>query len=166
MLPDPKQRNRWFVITKVWYNDFWFRTQEENGWTWDWIIARSGCWWDPKAEWWPMGGCITEGPDVSVEMHGIDPKTTTVVYVAYSMNSWWDIGGSDMWIREYLSDDPYIYDVYHAPRYKRWNQLWTPKNDWKNMGQRRWYPEGVQVKMATKSKKAKKATKAKKAPQA
>jgi hypothetical protein len=52
------------------------------------------------------------------------------------MNS--DIGGSDMWMRDYLTN---LYDVFHAPSCKRWSNLWTPKNDWIVMGQSHWYPK-------------------------
>ena len=153
VLPVPKRADTFVLISKVQYNQR--PNQEENTWTWHLIFSGSGCWWDPKAQWWPMTWYTTEGTDESIEIHGDDPKVT-FVYVTYSMNTWEDIGGSDMWVREYLSDDPYLYDVYHAPLKKRWNNLWTPMKDWSFMYQDIWYSK--KAKKKKKAKKAKKAT--------
>ena len=82
----------------------------------------------------PFLSYIIAGQSETLEHHGINPKLYAEAYITYGMNSWADQGGSDMWVRDYISDYLDLYAVYHAPMLSRQSQLATPKNAWTSPG--------------------------------
>lgn len=108
--------------------------KDQSTWDWSLIIGRE-CWWDPEAQRLHLNTYCTHGFESELlEDHGYDPQSFPEVYITYGMNSWEDVGGSDLWVRDYLSEDPDLFAVYHAPNLKLRKQLDTPKDTWTYMG--------------------------------